>query len=139
MASLVLFGGLGALGVDALSTCPEVVAWALAAMFLFTASAHFTKTRDDFVAMVPTAFPKPDLLVSLTGILEALGAVGLLIPTTRGLAGLCLVLLLVAMFPANVSASRRRVPRRGRAPTPLLLRIPMQLLFIGLTFWVTQS
>src|SRR5215218_3826004 len=32
---------------------------------------------------------------SLTGVLEGLGAVGLLIPATRGLAGLCLVLLLV--------------------------------------------
>ena len=40
-ASLVLFGGLGALGVDALSTLGEVVAWAMAAMFAFTVSAHF--------------------------------------------------------------------------------------------------
>ena len=41
-ASLVLFGGLGALGVDALSTPGEVVAWAMVAvMFAFTVSAHF--------------------------------------------------------------------------------------------------
>jgi uncharacterized membrane protein len=140
LASLVLFGGLGALGVDALSTPGEVVAWAMAAMFAFTASAHFVaSTRGDLVAMVPRAFPKPALLVSLTGILQGLGAVGLLIPATRGLAGLCLVLLLVAMLPANVSAARRGVPMRGRAPTPLWLRIPMQLLFIGLTWWATQA
>lgn len=41
-ASMALFGGLDALGVDALSTPRDVAAWALAAMFLFTASAHFT-------------------------------------------------------------------------------------------------
>ena len=76
---------------------------------------------------------KPALLVSLTGVLEGLGAVGLLIPATRGLAGLCLVLLLVALLPANVSAARRGVSMRGRAPTPLLVRIPMQILFVGLT------
>lgn len=139
LSRLVLFRGLGALGVDALSAWPGVVAWALAAMFLFTASAHFTKTRDDFVAMVPTVLPKPGLLVSLTGLLEALGAVGLLLPATRDLASLCLVLLLVVMFPANVSASIRSVPMRGRAPTPLRLRVPMQLLFIGLALWATQS
>ena len=139
-ASLALFGGLGVLGVDALSTPRDVVAWALAAMFLFTASAHFvTGTREDLVAMVPRAFPNPGLLVSLTGVLEVLGAVGLLIPVTRGLAGLSLVLLLVALLPANVSAARRGVPMRGRAPTPLRLRIPMQILFVGLTWWATQA
>lgn len=137
LTSLVMFGGLGAWGVDALSTPRDVVAWALAAMFLFTASAHFTRTRGDLVAMVPRAFPSPGVLVSLTGVLESLGAVGLLIPATRGLAGLCLVLLLVALLPANVSAARRGVPMRGRAPTPLWLRIPMQILFVGLTWWAT--
>ena len=140
LVSLVLFGGLGALGVGALSTWHEVVAWALATMFLFTASSHFVaRTREDLIAMVPGVFPKPALLVSLTGVLEGLGAVGLLIPATRGLAGLCLVLLLVALLPANVSAARRGVPMRGRAPTPLLVRIPMQILFVGLTLWATQT
>ncbi len=139
LASLALFGALGALGVDALSTPRDVVAWALAAMFLFTASSHFTRTREDIFAMVPRAFPKPGLLVSVTGVLEALGAVGLLIPATRGPAGLCLVLLLAALLPANVSAARRGVPMRGRAPTPLWLRIPMQILFVGLTWWATQA
>jgi uncharacterized membrane protein len=140
LVSLVLFGGLGALGVGALSTWHEVVAWALATMFLFTASSHFVaRTREDLIAMVPGVLPKPALLVSLTGILEALGAVGLLIPATRGLAGLCLVLLLVALLPANVSAARRGVSMRGRAPTPLLVRIPMQILFVGLTLWATQT
>jgi uncharacterized membrane protein len=140
LVSLVLFGGLGALGVGALSTWHEVVAWALATMFLFTASSHFVaRTREDLIAMVPGVFPKPALLVSLTGVLEGLGAVGLLIPATRGLAGLCLVLLLVALLPANVSAARRGVSMRGRAPTPLLVRIPMQILFVGLTLWATQT
>ena len=73
LVSLVLFGGLGALGVGALSTWHEVVAWALATMFLFTASSHFVaRTREDLIAMVPGVFPKPALLVSLTGVLERL-------------------------------------------------------------------
>ena len=140
LVSLVLFGGLGALGVGALSTWHDVVAWALATMFLFTASSHFVaRTREDLIAMVPGVFPRPALLVSLTGFLEGRGAVGLLIPATRGLAGLCLVLLLVALLPANVSAARRGVPMRGRAPTPLLVRVSMQILFVGLTLWATQT
>jgi uncharacterized membrane protein len=89
--------------------------------------------------MVPRAFPKPELLVSLTGILQGLGAVVLLIPAAKELADLCLVFLMMAMLPTNISAVRRGMPLRGRAPTPLRLRIPMQLLFIGLTWWATQA
>ena len=137
LAAWLLFGGLGALGVEQLSTWQGSAAWALAVMFLFTASAHFTKTKDDLVKMVPTNFPNPRLLVALTGILEVLGAVGLLLPATRGLAGIGLALMMVAMFPANVSAARSGVKLRGRPPTPLWIRVPMQIFFIGLAVWVS--
>ena len=121
LVSLVLFGGLGALGVGALSNWHEVVAWALATMFLFTASSPLRRQDERGSHRHGSrVFPKPALLVSLTGVLEGLGAVGLLIPATRGLAGLCLVLLLVALLPANVSAARRGVSMRGRAPTRCL-------------------
>jgi len=135
-ASLLLFGGLGALGVEPSATRQVSAVLALAVMFLFTASAHFTKTREDLIAMVPKAFPNPGLLVYFTGVLEVLGAIGVLIPATRTLAGLGLVLLLVAMFPANVNAARKGVELRGKAPTPLWIRAPMQLLFIGMALWI---
>jgi len=133
LASLLLFTGLGVLGVDVFSTWQVSAAWALAVMFLFTASVHFTKTKEDLIAMVPKAFPNPRFLVYLTGVLEVLGAIGLLVPATITLAGLGLVLLLVAMFPANVNAARKGIPLRGKLPTSLGLRLPMQLLFIGMT------
>ncbi len=136
LASLLLFRGLGVLGVDPFSTWQVSAAWALAVMFLFTASAHFTKTKEDLIGMVPRAFPSPRLLVYLTGVLEILGAVGLLVPMTRSFAGLGLVVLLVAMFPANINAARKGIPLRGKRPTPLWLRGPMQLLFVGMTLWV---
>ncbi len=41
--------------------------WALAAMFLLTASAHFGPQRPDLVNMVPGVLPDPELLVTLTG------------------------------------------------------------------------
>jgi uncharacterized membrane protein len=43
---------------------------------------------------------------------------------------------LVAMFPANVNAARKGTAVRGKASTPLWLRGPMQLLFIGMALWV---
>jgi hypothetical protein len=43
---------------------------ALAGMFLLTASAHWGKRRRDLIAMVPPAFPRADLLVTVTGVLD---------------------------------------------------------------------
>ena len=137
LVSLLVLRSLGALGVEPLADWRNAAALAL--MFLFTASAHFTSTRRDLVAMVPAAFPRPDLLVSVTGVLEILGVIGLLIPATRGLAGIGLALLLVAMFPANVAAARKGVPLRGKPLTPLPLRLSLQLVFIGVTWWATQT
>src|SRR5262249_1903843 len=56
---------------------------ALAVMFLFTATSHFTTMKKDLIAMVPPRLPRPDFLVLLTGIAEMAGAIGLLIPATR--------------------------------------------------------
>jgi len=47
---------------------------ALSGMFLLTASAHWGKRRPDLIRMVPSVFPRPDLLVTFTGVLEILGA-----------------------------------------------------------------
>ncbi len=139
LVSLLVFRSLGALGVETLSDWRNAAACALALMFLFTASAHFTSTRRDLISMVPSVFPRPELLVSVTGVLEVLGAMGLLVPATRSLASIGLVLLLVAMFPANVAAARKGVPLRGKPPTPLPLRFSLQLVFIGMTWWATQT
>ena len=61
----------------------------------------------------------------------------MLVPGTRKLAGICLVLLLVALFPANVYAALNEIPLRGEAPTPLWIRGPMQLLYIGMFCWTS--
>jgi uncharacterized membrane protein len=99
-------------------------------MFLFTASAHWGKRRGDLIAMVPRVFPRPDLLVSATGVFEVLGAVGLLVPAVAPVAAVCLAILLVALFPANVRAARERLTIGGRPATALPLRTLLQLVFI---------
>ena len=129
--SLVLYRGLGALGVSALQTWLTCARFALATMFVFTAISHFAPTRRDLIAMVPPSFPRPELLVTITGIMEFSGAVGLLLAPVRAWAAYGLILLLLAMFPANVSAAKRGVQLRGHAATPLWIRTPMQLLFIA--------
>jgi len=92
--------------------------------------------KEDLVRMVPPSFPNPRALVFATGMLEIAGAIGLLVPATRRLAAWGLALLLLVLFPANVSAARRGLTLRGKPVTPLALRLPIQLLFLAVTLWV---
>lgn len=133
--SLLVFRGLGILGVPVFLTWHDSALWALSVMVLFTASAHFTALKEDLIKMVPRFFPAPRQIIFVTGLLEIAGAVGLLIPQVRAEASTCLALLFVALFPANINAALRRVTLGGRKASPLWLRVPMQVLFIALALW----
>ena len=137
--SLLVFRGLGVLGVPLFFTWYGSIIWALSVMVLFTASAHFTSLKEDLIKLVPKPFPYPRQIIFVTGILEILGAIGLLIPQLRTAAGICLAILFVAMFPANINAALKKVPLRGKPATPLWLRLPMQMLFIALALWVALA
>ena len=112
--------------------------YALAVMFVFTATAHFNKMKHDLAKMIPSSFPRPLLIVYITGVLELLGAAGLVLPQFRRLAGICLIALLAGMFIANLNAAQRGTTLRGKPPTPLWLRAQMQILFIALLWWSTR-
>lgn len=107
-------------------------------MLVFTASAHFTSMRHDLAKMVPTWVPNPEAVIFITGILEIAGAIGIFLPQTRYLAGICLCLLFVAMFAANVKAAHEGPKIGGSPATNLVLRIPMQIFFIWLAWWSTR-
>lgn len=122
---------------------PQADSWtgalriALAAMFVFTAASHFhPRTRPDLIRMVPSSLPAPALLVTATGVLELLGAIGLLLPQTLQAAAYGLIALLVAMFPANIHAAREGLVIAGRRAMPLLWRLPLQLFWIAALWWV---
>jgi uncharacterized membrane protein len=135
--SFLLLRGAGLLGVERLSSWRAAARGALVVMFVFTGASHFTGMKHDFAAMIPAPLPNGLWVIYLTGLFEIAGAVGLLVPRTRKLAGICLVLLLVALFPANAYAALSEIPLRGEAATPLWIRTPMQLLYIGMVWWTS--
>lgn len=81
---------------------PVALRSGVAVMFTVTGIAHFVGMRAELIDMVPPALPAPALLVTLTGVLELAGAVGVLCRPTRPWAAGGLSLMLLAMFPANV-------------------------------------
>jgi len=139
LASWLMLRGIGAMGVPSFATWHDSARYALVVMFVFTATAHFNKMRHDLAEMVPTFFPHRLTLVYITGVLELLGAAGLLIPNLRVLAAKCLIVLLIGMFVANVNAARKGVTLRGKPATPLWMRTPMQALFIAFLWWSTRA
>ncbi|WP_406432430.1 hypothetical protein [Streptomyces sp. NBC_01589] len=84
---------------------PTALRGGLAAMFLLTGGAHFVGMRAELIAMVPPALPTPEVLVTVSGLFELIGALALLWTPTSGPAAGALGLLLLALFPANVYAS----------------------------------
>ncbi len=139
LAAWLIFRAIGAAGVHVLAAWQHSALYALAVMFVFTATAHFNKMKHDLAQMIPPYFPRPLLIVYITGVLELLGAAGLVVARFRRLAGVCLIALLIGMFIANVNAAQKGSTLRGKAATPLWLRTPMQVLFIALLWWSTQT
>ena len=113
--SFLLFFLAGKAGVTAFADTGFALRCALAVMFVLTASAHWGKRRPDLVRMVPPAFPNPGLMVTISGVLELLGAIGLLLPLTARTSCICLAVMLVALFPANVYAAREHLSNRRPA------------------------
>lgn len=135
LTSWLLFRLIGAAGVSAFATGHDSARFALAIMFLFTSTAHFNQMKQDLARMVPAMFPRPMVIIYVTGVLEILGAIGLMLPQFHRVAAFCLTALLIAMFPANVKAALQHLTLRGRQATLLWLRAAMQILFISLLWW----
>ncbi|GAA2781466.1 DoxX family protein [Crossiella cryophila] len=127
----------GRLGVRWLRPWTAPLRGGLAAMFTVTGLAHFIGLRAELIAMVPPALPAPGLLVTVTGVLELVGAAALLwTPTARWAAG-ALSLLLVLMFPANVYAALN-----GLSPgviDQVWPRTALQILFLAATIAVFRG
>jgi uncharacterized membrane protein len=121
--------------VKPLDSWAAAVRVGLAAMLLFTAVAHFNHLRHDLVRMMPPGIPAPMAMVYFTGLCEIAGAIGLLVPRTRRAAAWALIVFFLAILPANIHAARAGVTLAGAPVTKVAIRVPVQALFIGLTWW----
>ncbi|HEU4947437.1 MAG TPA: hypothetical protein VFT31_09805 [Kribbella sp.] len=144
--ALLSFRLLGAVGVRRFRTWSASAAHAMAVMLVITAGAHFVPAsvtlmpnHADLVRMVPPVVPFADAMVYLTGVLELLGAIGLVLTATRWAAAIGLAALYVVLLPANIYAAVADVPFNGGEATPLWLRIPEQALYIAIVVWVSRS
>ncbi|MFS8186855.1 DoxX family protein [Rossellomorea marisflavi] len=103
--------------------------------FFFIAAGvfHFIEAQG-FARMIPSFLPLKEEAVYLTGILEFILAILLLIPKTRRKTGIVTAVYLVLIFPANIYAAVKGIPAPGseEANAPLLW---VRLLFQPLLIW----
>lgn len=107
---------------------------AMSVMLVFTAIGHFAFPIG-MSKMIPDIFPMKLELVYITGVLEILFAIGLLIPRFQKITGLLVVLFFVSIIPVNIKASMENINyQTGELDGPgleyLWFRIPLQVLFI---------
>ncbi|WP_240632536.1 hypothetical protein [Cryobacterium sp. LW097] len=109
----------------------------LALVFVAMGVGHFVPLmQHTMVAMIPPRLRGRGLLsgrnlVIFTGLCEIAGGIGLLLSQTRLAAGICLLVFLIVVFPANVHAARNR-ERFGAAAFPLVPRLIFQLVLMAL-------
>lgn len=109
----------------------------MAAFFIVAGSLHFARPAA-YVGIMPPLLPHARDLVLISGAAEIAGGAGVLVRAARRAAGIGLILLLVAVFPANV---QMLLNHRGQgAPwwmeMILWIRLPLQVLLIA---WVWQA
>jgi uncharacterized membrane protein len=110
----------------------------LGLLFVAAGVLHFVRPAA-YVRIVPPFLPYPMALVYISGVAEIVGGLGLLVPGLRSWAGLWLIALLIAVFPANIYMAV--APERagfGVAPVWLWLRLPLQLVLIAWVAWAAR-
>ena len=105
----------------------------IGALFVAAGALHFAKPAM-YEQIVPPYLPAAKTLVAVSGVFEILGGIGVLPTATRRSAGIGLIALLLAVFPANVYMATDAHKFASVGPAWVFYaRLPLQLL---LAWWV---
>lgn len=117
---------------------PRIPLLVISLFFFAGGLAHFVFT-DFFVMAMPDYLGYHQELVLISGIFELAGAMGILVPKTRFWAGCGLIVLMVAVYPANINMALH--PEQYPEIPRLLLyaRLPLQFLMAWFVWWSIKA
>jgi len=104
-------------------------------LLFFIAGINHFSNPNFYVSIMPPYLPLQKELAYIAGILEVLGAFGLLFAKTRRISGYSLIILLVMIFPANIHMAVHPEYFPNYTSLTIYLRLPMQFLFIAWVYW----
>jgi uncharacterized membrane protein len=117
----------------------RIALFGLVVFFTGVGVLHFIDP-DSFVAIMPAYLPWHLELVYLSGVFEIGLGLGVLVPKLRVWAGYGLVVLLVAVYPANINMALNAEPfiADGVSLGFIYARLPFQFLFMAWAIWATR-
>lgn len=102
---------------------------------------HFFKA-DFFLNIMPPYLPFPLTLVYLSGAIEILLGSLLMVKKYQTYAAWGLVLLLIAVYPANIYLAFNEAPQKALEVSAFAaswVRLPMQFVLLGIAYWHTKK
>ncbi|PCJ57510.1 MAG: hypothetical protein COA79_15880 [Planctomycetota bacterium] len=102
----------------------------LGIFFIGAGFAHFL-VPSFYVNIMPDYLPAHLMLVYISGVFEMIGGLGVLIKSVRKLAGMGLILLLLAVFPANIHMALHPELYPSLPSWGLYIRLPIQLVLLA--------
>ena len=100
------------------------------ALFYIAAGINHFVMPKMYLRIMPPYVPYHKFMVALSGIIEILLGIGLLFSLTRELAAWGIIVLLIAIFPANVEQLRSKKASMKLPLWVIILRLPLQLVLI---------
>ena len=92
-----------------------------------------------FVRIIPPILPFKIAIVYISGIFEIILGSLLIFPKTRFIAGWGLIILLVAVYPANIYVALTNGEAMDITPLIAWGRLPFQFVLIGLAYWHSKA
>lgn len=125
---------------ELLSKNKELLRVILAVCMIVAGPLHFV-VPEPFIKIVPDVLPYPATLVYLSGIFETLLGIGLLIPPVSRVAARGLVILFIAVYPANINMAVNHIHLQNIPDDRWwfhAIRLPFQFVLIAWAWWYTR-
>ena len=106
--------------------------------YIMAGTNHFINP-DWYVRIVPPILPFKTAIVYISGILEIILGSLLIFPKTRFIAGWGLIILLLAVYPANIYVALTNGEAMDITPLIAWGRLPFQFVLIGLAYWHSKA
>lgn len=112
----------------------EILLYLMAFFYVAAGLMHFIKPHI-YIKIIPPYISNPQLINKISGIAEIILGMGLLFEPTRSISAFGIIILLIAVFPANLFMYQKQ--KKGFTKTILFWRLPFQLVLIGWAYLFT--
>jgi len=102
--------------------------WSMAGLYILAGINHFVQPKF-YLKIIPPFLPFPQIINWVSGLMEVVLGMVLLLPEYQSLAAWGIIVLLIAVFPANIYHFMKGY-RKKKMVAVLAIRLPFQFVLI---------